>query len=250
MRATAIGYIRVSTDEQASDGVSLAVQRAKLEAYAALYNLELVEIVEDAGVSAKSLDRPGLRRALGRLDRGEADGLVIAKLDRLSRSVGDWDTLIRDYFGERAGKQLWSVQDAIDTRTAAGRLVLNVLMSVAQWERETIAERTRDALRYKMSRGERCGSLRFGYDLAEDGVTLVPNLDEQRTLALMRRLKAEGLSLRRIAGELDRLGIRPKEGKPTWDHVVVSRLLKREVHHDEDRDQEAGLESAQPQHAA
>ena len=127
----AVGYIRVSSDEQATEGVSLDAQRAKVQGYAALYDLDLVAIEVDAGASAKTLDRPALARALGMLDRGEADGLVIAKLDRLSRSVGDWDQLIARYFGERAGKKLWSVADSIDTRTAAGRLVLNVLMSVA-----------------------------------------------------------------------------------------------------------------------
>ncbi len=120
----AVGYIRVSTEDQAMTGVSLPAQRAKLEAYASLYGLELVRIEVDDGVSAKTLERPALRRALATVDRGEADGLLIAKLDRLSRSVADWDRLIDGYFGERAGKQLWSVADSIDTRTAAGRLVL------------------------------------------------------------------------------------------------------------------------------
>ncbi len=150
-----IGYTRVSTDEQAATGVSLAAQAEKLTAYAALYGLEIVEMIEDAGESAKSLKRPGLQRALGLLKAGQADGLLIAKLDRLSRSVKDWNGLIDLYFGERAGRQLFSVADSIDTRSAAGRLVLNVLMSVGQWEREAIGERTRDALRHKRSKGQR-----------------------------------------------------------------------------------------------
>src|SRR6476661_5883591 len=118
-----IGYIRVSTDEQATGGQSLGAQRAKINDYARLYDLELVAVIEDAGVSAKSLNRPGLQKALAMLRSGKVDGLVIAKLDRLTRSVADWQTLIDDYFGERAGKQLFSVADSIDTRTAAGRLV-------------------------------------------------------------------------------------------------------------------------------
>ena len=168
-----IGYIRVSTEEQASDGVSLATQREKLNAYASLYELELIEIIEDAGQSGKTLNRPGLQQALTMIRKGQAAGLLIAKLDRLSRSVVDWNELIDGYFGEKAGKQLFSVADSIDTRTAAGRLVLNVLMSVAQWERETIGERTKDALQHKIRKGERCGKVRFGYTLAEDGVGLV-----------------------------------------------------------------------------
>jgi site-specific DNA recombinase len=239
----AIGYIRVSTDEQATDGVSLEIQRAKVEAYAALYGLELVAIVEDAGVSARTLDRPGLRAALGRLGRGEAEGLVIAKLDRLSRSVGDWDVLIRDHFGERAGRQLWSVGDSIDTRTAAGRLVLNVLMSVAQWEREVIAERTREALRHKRERGERTGGIPFGCDLDADGVRLVASVLEVAAVGLMRLWRADGLSYRAIAGRLDAHGIPTKAGRP-WAHTTVAKLLARDPdrpiapgpHHDEDRE--------------
>jgi hypothetical protein len=139
----AIGYVRVSTDEQAADGVSLAAQEHKIRMYAELYGIELVEVVVDAGQSAKTLDRPGLRRVLDLLRQRKVEGVIVAKLDRLTRSVADLNTLIDTFFCERAGRQLWSVADSIDTRTAAGRLVLNILGSVGQWERETIAERTR-----------------------------------------------------------------------------------------------------------
>lgn len=223
-----IGYIRVSTEEQASQGQSLQAQRAKLEGYASLYDLELVAVIVDAGVSAKTLNRKGLQQALNRLRCGDAGGLLIAKLDRLSRSVRDWNTLIEGYFGEKAGKQLFSVADSIDTRTAAGRLVLNVLMSVAQWERETIGERTRDTLRYKIAKGERCGKVRFGYDLGADGVLLVGNAAEQQAIALMRELRAAGESYRDIAAELSRRGISTKEGGP-WQPMTVRNILARAV---------------------
>ena len=94
------------------------------------------------------------------------------------------------------------MNDAIDTRTAAGRLVLNVLLSVAQWERETTGERTREAPRHKIKNGERCGKIRFGYDLAADRKTLVPNSAEQQAIALMTSLRADGCTLRQIAAEL------------------------------------------------
>ena len=222
-----IGYIRVSTEEQASDGVSLATQREKLNGYAKLYDLELVEIIEDAGQSGKTLDRPGLQKALSMIRSGKAAGLVIAKLDRLSRSVVDWNTLIDGYFGEKAGKQIFSVADSIDTRTAAGRLVLNVLMRVAQWERETIGERTKDALQHKIRKGERCGKVRFGYHLADDGTTLIEDPTEQQALQAIRRLKAAGQSLREIAAELTRSGIKTKEGNATWKHTTIARILQR-----------------------
>ncbi len=219
-------YARVSTEEQATDGVSLANQQAKLRAYADLHDLELVEMIVDAGVSAKNLNRPGLQRALSMLRKGTADGLVVYKLDRLSRSVADWNNLIDGYFGDRAGKQLMSVSDSIDTRTAAGRLVLNVLMSVAQWERETIGERTRDGMAYKRSKGEWLGQLPFGHDLGEDGKTLVINPNEQDVIATIQDMRARGMTYQAITDELNRLCIATKDGG-RWHLTSVVRLLKR-----------------------
>jgi site-specific DNA recombinase len=233
----AVGYIRVSTEDQAMTGVSLPAQRDKLKAYASLYGLELVSIEEDDGVSAKTLDRPALRRALAMIDQGQADGLLIAKLDRLSRSVRDWDELIAGYFGEKAGKQLWSVADSIDTRTAAGRLVLNVLMSVAQWEREAIAERTKDALRHKIKTRSRAGNVLYGSAIdptdprrskkAMLPVGLVDDPAEQEAIELMRQLRADGMSLRAIADELTRKTIPTKAGQVRWDHSSVRKILSR-----------------------
>lgn len=221
----AIGYIRVSTEEQANEGQSLGSQRKKLLGYAELYDIELVDVIEDGGVSAKSLDRPGLKKALARLKAGEADGLLIAKLDRLTRSVADWQVLIDGYFGEKPGKQLFSVADSIDTRTAAGRLVLNVLLSVAQWERETIAERTRDALQYKISNGERVGRVRYGYTLTADG-KLLEEPHEQEGIRRMVALRQIGVSLREICRTLDREGFSTKDGKP-WAAATVKQILER-----------------------
>jgi DNA invertase Pin-like site-specific DNA recombinase len=217
----------VSTADQSDNGVSLDAQQAKMTAYASLYDLQVIETIVDAGESAKSLDRPGLQRALELLRAGHADGMIVVKLDRLTRSVADWQLLIDDYFGEKAGKQLFSVADSIDTRTAAGRLVLNVLLSVAQWERETTGERTREALRHKIRNGERCGKLRFGFDLASDGKMLVPNLAEQQAIVLMMNLRDAGFTLRQIASELTACNIPTKEGGTTWTHTAVGRILDR-----------------------
>lgn len=219
-----VGYIRVSTNEQSTEGVSLAAQRAKIEAFAALHDLDLVGIHEDAGVSAKTLDRPALSRVLRMLRSGEAGGLVVAKLDRLSRSVRDWNILIDDHFGPTGGRQLFSVADSIDTRTAAGRLVLNVLMSVAQWEREAISERTKDALAHKRSMGERIGAIPFGRSLDDDRRTLRDDPAELATLAMMGRWHVEGQSYRAIARELNERNI-PAKGGGRWGHVTVKRAV-------------------------
>jgi site-specific DNA recombinase len=222
-----IGYTRVSTEEQAREGVSLEAQRGKLEAYARLYGVQIVEVIEDAGVSAKSLKRPGLQRALGMLKRKEADGLLIAKLDRLSRSVKDWNTLIDSHFGEKAGKQLLSVNDQIDTRTAAGRMVLNILMTIFQWEREAIGERTQDAMDHKRSKGERISRhIPFGWKLAEDGVSLIEDATEQTILAEIRQLRQNKYTLREIAEVLNSRHVPAKNGKQ-WIHTSIRSILTR-----------------------
>ena len=223
----AIGYCRVSSDEQAREGISLEAQEAKVRAYALALGIELVEVIVDAGESAKSLSRPGLQRALALLRSRKANGVIVCKLDRLTRSVADLAVLIDDYFGERPGKELWSVADSIDTRTAAGRMVLNILVSVAQWEREAISERTRDALRHKKSKGERVGTVPFGFDVGPDGVHLIENDREQEVLARMRKWRADGWTFRAIADELSRLNIPGKKVQARkWDHTSVRKLLK------------------------
>lgn len=234
-RVRVVGYVRVSTEEQADKGVSLAAQVEKLKLYCRLHELDLVAVEQDPGVSGKSLDRPGLTAALGRLDGGEADGLLIAKLDRLTRSVRDLGTLLESHFSESKGYVLMSVADQVDTRTAAGRLVLNVLISVAQWERETTVERTVEGLRFKREAGERTGGVPYGYDVDPAGPVnrkgrpsrLVPVAAEQRGLALIAACAVVGLSLRATAAKLDALGVPTKKGRPGWSAAAVARILGR-----------------------
>lgn len=210
MSTRAVAYVRVSTDKQADHGVSLEAQEAKVRAYAALYDLDLVDVVVDAGASAKTLDRPGLTRVLSMVKHGEVDAVVVMKLDRLTRSVADLGTLVERYFQKAA---LLSVSEQIDTRTAGGRLVLNVLASVAQWEREAIGERTSTAMKHKASKGERVGAIPYGFALAADGVALVEVEAEQAVMAEARALRAAGLSLRTVAAELERRGFVARAGR-------------------------------------
>jgi site-specific DNA recombinase len=232
-----LGYARVSTAEQARDGVSLPAQSEKIRQFARLHDLDLVEVIEDPGASAKTLDRPGLSRALAMLDAGEAGGLIVAKLDRLTRSVVDLARLAEGYFGGDHPKgQLLSVSDSIDTRTAAGRMVLNIITTIAQWERETIVELTLDAMRHKKSKGEACGNPPFGSQVdprdprrSKGGlpVALIPCQEELEALALMRSLANRGWTLRAIAAELDRRGFKPRRGGASWARSTVSDLLAR-----------------------
>lgn len=212
-RTRTVAYLRVSTDKQADHGVSLEAQRAKVEAYAALYDVELVAIEVDAGESASSLDRPALGRALAMLRTGKADALLVVKLDRLTRSVRDLCDLVDRYF--RDGKQaLLSVSEQVDTRSAAGRMVLNMLTVIGQWEREAIGERTSAAMQHKQSQGEYIGGAApYGYALADDGVALVAVDAEQAVIAEARTLRAAGMSLRAVAEHLDGKALRARNGR-------------------------------------
>jgi len=224
-----VAYIRVSTDKQAEHGVSLEAQRAKVDAYSALYDLELVEVLVDAGVSAKSLNRPALSEALSLLTSGKADALLVVKLDRLTRSVKDLGTLVDRYFARENGPALMSVSEQIDTRSAAGRLVLNVLASVAQWEREATGERTSAAMAHKRSLGEYTGGrLPYGWTLAADGVHLDANDAEQQIIRAARELREAGLSLRKIGAALESRGMLPRTGRG-WHAETVKAVLTAEV---------------------
>jgi site-specific DNA recombinase len=164
-----VGYVRVSTDKQADRGVSLDAQAEKIRAMAGVHNAELVEIVVDGGESAKSLQRPGMAHLLALVDGKKVQAVIIAKLDRLTRSVKDLCELLERF--ERRGVALISVAESLDTRSAAGRLVLNIMTAVSQWEREAIGERTRDAMSHKRSNGERVGNIRSATGSAPTGST-------------------------------------------------------------------------------
>ncbi len=152
-RMRTVAYLRVSTDKQADRGVSLEARRAKVESYAALYDLELVAIEVDAGESGESLVRPALERALGMLRTGKADALLVVELDRLTRSVRDLCDLVDRYFRDGRARVALG-RRAGHTRSAAGRIVLNVMSSVGQSEREAIGERTSAAMQHERSQGE------------------------------------------------------------------------------------------------
>lgn len=225
-----IAYIRVSTNEQAEQGVSLAAQREKVELYARLHDLELVAVEIDAGVSAKSLDRPGLARALEALRTGRASALLIAKLDRLTRSVRNLGALVERYF---AGEDctLMSVGDNIDTSSAAGRLVLNVLVSVSQWEREAIGERTSVALQHLRRKGVKMGRAPYGWRYGEqtdaDGHrVMMPVEAEQAAIARIMRMVQAGDTYAVIAAALNASGITTQRGS-RWTKQAIGRVVKQ-----------------------
>jgi DNA invertase Pin-like site-specific DNA recombinase len=219
----AIGYVRVSTEKQADHGVSLEAQNEKIRAMAVVQGADLADVIVDAGESAKSLDRPGMQRLLALVDARAVDTVIIAKLDRLTRSVKDLAELLERF--SRRGVSLVSVAESLDTATAAGRLVLNIMVSVSQWEREAIGERTRDAMRHKRACGQRVGTIPFGYRMAPDGHSLETDSAEQDILARIHELKAAGHTTREIADELNRQGYVTRRGT-AWRFEYVAKVLR------------------------
>src|SRR5258706_8230038 len=219
-----IGYVRVSTDRQAEHGVSLEAQESKIRAMATIHSAELAEVIVDGGESAKSLNRPGLQRLLALINAGQVQAVIVAKLDRLTRSVKDLCNLLELF--EKRKVALISVAESLDTTSAAGRLVITIMAAVSQWEREAIGERTRDALRHKRNQGHRVGNIPFGSRLAADGQHLEPDLAEQAALQEIRRLRGEGTSLRGIAAALNGRAYRTRRGT-TWRLESVARIVNQ-----------------------
>jgi DNA invertase Pin-like site-specific DNA recombinase len=219
-----IGYVRVSTDRQAEQGVSLEAQEAKIRAMATVQGADLIDVIVDGGESAKSLNRPGLQRIITLVNSGKVQAVIVAKLDRLTRSVKDLCGLLELF--ERRKVALISVAESLDTGSAAGRLVITIMGAVSQWEREAIGERTRDALRYKRSNGECIGNIEFGYRLGDDGKHLEPEPAEQAALATIRDLRTGGDSLRTIAATLNVRGHRTRRGTE-WRLESVARVVQK-----------------------
>ena len=225
-------YIRVSTNEQATEGVSLEAQEARLRAYCTMRGLEVAEVVTDAGVSAgKALDaREGGRRVLELIASGEADAVVAYKLDRLFRDCADCLTVTRTW--DRTGVALHLVDmggQTLDTSTAMGRFFLTVMAGAAELERGLVGERTKVALAHKRSKGEKTGGrVPYGWQLATDGKTLEPNHPEQAVMGCALELRDAGLSLRAVAADLEARGLLNRAGR-RFSAKGVSTVLAARV---------------------
>ncbi len=189
--AVVVGYVRCSTAEQTDSGLGLTAQRTAIKAECERRGWTLDAVYEDAGASGKALQgRPALAEALGRLDRGDASTLVVAKLDRLTRSVRDAaDMLDRS---ARHGWALVALDLGVDTTTPAGEAMANVMTAFAQLERRLISQRTRDALAVKRSQGVRLGRPRSLPQAVVDRI--VSEREQTRSWsAIARDLDAEGV---------------------------------------------------------
>ena len=220
----AIGYTRVSTAEQAIHGISLSMQESRIRAVPLVNpEIDVLDVIVDDGYSAASLDRPGMIRVRRLIDDGLIDMLIISKLDRLTRSVKDLYALL-DLCASR-NVALHSMSESLDTSSATGRLVVTVMAAVTQWERETISERTREALAVLQSQGKRVGAVPFGWSTGT-GRELVASPGEIAIIECAESLKRSGRTLSEIADELTRRGMTTRRGTP-FSRQGVYRMLKK-----------------------
>jgi len=227
----AVGYVRVSTTEQATEGVSLAAQEERIRAYCTMAGLELVAVVRDEGVSASKelATRPGGAELLTQVtDRG-VKNIVALKLDRLFRDAADCLNQTRAW--DEAGVSLHLIDmggTAINTGTAMGRFFITMAAGFAELERNMIAERTTQALAHKKAHGEVYGPTPLGFD--RNGDALVENEAEQETVKRILDMKVAGASINEIARRLTAEQVPTKKGGSKWYASTVSNVLKNSLH--------------------
>lgn len=226
------GYARVSTGKQEH---SIPAQITKITAQAVVKGLDVIEIIPDSDASAKSLNRPGMNRLMELIERGQVSTIIIAKLDRLTRSIIDFAVLLK--LLEKKNVELISVAESFDTSTATGRMTVKLIVLISEWEREIIGERTRDAMAGMKSRGLRTGNIPYGFQCgAQVGTTkdgkpvhsVVPNANEQSTLDLIARARTKNYSYALIAGRLNELKIKTRRGG-AWRAEYVWSIHKSRV---------------------
>lgn len=225
-----VGYIRVSTAKQVLKGSSLEEQADRMRSFAYAKELDLVDIKSDEGISGSTIEkRDGIQEALGLLESGEAQALLIVKLDRLSRTLRDILALVDRYFHADSPHRLISMSDNIDTESAMGRFSLNIIGSLAQLEREQTAERVSAVMQFKRRNMEHTGGpVPYGMKKCDDDASrLEYDLDEMGAVRLMHDLRnrqPRGLSYRKIAAHLAEKKILQRNGNPI-DPKTIKRIL-------------------------
>lgn len=217
----AIGYVRVSTDEQAKEGVSLQNQKDRIESYCQYRGFELVGIIEDAGISGgKNKARPGFIEVLNKIETGEADALILYSLERLSRDM--LTLLALERLLDEHEIELHTVEGEVNTASPDGWLNFAMKAFLGEMERRQVKYRTKKAMEYKKAQGAVVGSIPYGYRRAQD--RLEPDEMEQKTIALAKTLYSEAYGLSAICRRLTEANYRTRNSKP-FTVEQVKRLL-------------------------
>jgi DNA invertase Pin-like site-specific DNA recombinase len=216
----AIGYVRVSTDEQAKEGVSLENQEQKIRDYCKLKDFEIVEIIQDAGISAKNLRRPGAQKVIEMACNKMVDAVVVYKLDRMFRSTVDALETTRLF--DKWNVSFHSIEETIDTKSAMGKFFFTLTAALAEMEREIIGERTRDVLQRKKANNEVYGHVPFGFKKFKG--KLLNHDAEQKVVQTVLEMREKGLNYSRISRELNHMGLRTKKGNQ-WHPQTVKNVI-------------------------
>jgi DNA invertase Pin-like site-specific DNA recombinase len=219
-----IGYVRVSTQEQANEGVSLDAQEARIGAYCLAMDWDVSEVIRDAGKSAKSLKRPGMAKVLAGIRDGSIERVIVLKLDRLTRNRRDLDEIIDDCAKHNVA--LVSITQVLDTSTPTGRAMIAIQGVFSQLQREQIGENTAEMLAHKRQRRTAYGPTPFGF--VRVGKALIPEPTERAALDEAVRMDRSGASYREIAARLTELGVKPHRGK-AWYASSVSAILRSKM---------------------
>ena len=226
---TAVGYVRVSTDMQANDGLSLDAQRAAIQVYCSSFGLQLIRIFQDVESGGKA-DRKGLAEALA----VKADVVVVLKFDRLSRSIKHFCELYEKHFAD-GSKELVAIREAIRLDSALGRALVSILLVFAQMEREATGERTREAINHIRKSGYHFGKVPYGHKTVPAVENprypvLVDDPAEQEVLAKIKTLVEQGRGLVQIANQMTAENIAPPQGL-SWTKSLIYNLKVRRGWH-------------------
>ncbi len=202
-----VGYVRVSTAEQADSGLGLEAQRQAIQDACKGRGWVLEAVYEDAA-SGRGLKRKGLTDALNAVESGKAEGIVVAKLDRLSRSIVDFTQLVAR--AQRRGWAVVALDVGVDTTTPQGEMVANIMATFAQFERRIIGQRTRDALAIKRKQGVQLGR---------------PRAIEPRVLRMIKKQRDGGRSLGQIAESLNIANVPTAHGGKAWYPATIRKVL-------------------------
>jgi DNA invertase Pin-like site-specific DNA recombinase len=230
VKYAAVLYTRVSTEEQSLNGVSLKDQEEKLLSYCKLQGLEPVHIIREEGISAAKplATRPGGQELLQLVKKGDVGHVIALKLDRLFRDAADALNVTKAW--DNAGIALHLVDmggQSMNTASAMGRFFLSTMASFAELERNLIAERTTAAMKYKKQHKEIYSPVPYGYD--REGDNLQPNNEEQKAIKLIKKWRAAGWTLQKIAAELTRKGIKTKRGGK-WYAGTIKYILENNLY--------------------
>lgn len=215
-------YIRVSTEEQAREGYSIPAQKQKLEAFALSQGWQVLKTYIDDGYSAKNLDRPQIQRLLEDCKHDLFDTVLVFKLDRIVRSVADLNHMLQLF--DKYKVKFKSATEVFDTTSAMGRFFINLVASMAQWERETISERVHFVMKQKVETEHKwlSGNGPYGYD-TEKGKLTINEEQAEWVHYMFERYRLEGKDT--IAARLNELGVLTRDGN-RWTGPRINYILK------------------------